>query len=160
MVARMESDPSVPALLRQAERAAAAPYVDYPATPHWYPPAVGAWAAAMVLAVASLPDHPVVATIGLVVLVAGEAAFFAWYRRYRQTMPSLQGAPHEISDAFRRYAVGLFVVLALCGLTFLVAGLMACVVVTFVLVTGGLAIYERHYANAAQAARDRLGPPR
>lgn len=148
----MESDCDPRAFLTVAERAAAAPYIDYPPTPKWYPPAVGAWAAATVLALSALSDHPAVAGPILLVLVAGEGAFFAWYRRYRQTMPRLHGAPPEINGAFRRYAVGVILVVA----AFVLAGPILTAGVGFVTVTVGLALYERHYAAASDAAQRRL----
>lgn len=155
-VAIMESDRDPRAFLTDAERAAAAPYIDYPPTPKWYPPAVGAWAAAMVLALSALSDHPAVAGPILLVLVAGEGAFFAWYRRYRQTMPRLHGAPPEINGAFRRYAVGVIIVVAVCVAAFVLAGPILTAGVGFVTVTVGLALYERHYAAASDAAQRRL----
>ena len=95
------------------------------------------------LALAALPDHPVLGAVALAVLVAAEGAFFAWYRSYRQTMPTLQGAPTEIGRAFRRYAVGVVLVVAVTALAFVLAGPILSAVVTFVTVTAGLARYER-----------------
>jgi hypothetical protein len=57
----MEGAPSSQALLAEAERAAAAPYVDYPPSPRWFAPAAGLWAAGLVLAATALGDHPAVA---------------------------------------------------------------------------------------------------
>jgi hypothetical protein len=92
----------------------------------------------------------------VLVLVAAEGAFIGWYRRYRQTMPSLRGAPTEINTAFRRYFAGFVVVLAVCAGVYAAFGPFACAAVTFVLVTAALALYERQYAAAADATRHRL----
>jgi hypothetical protein len=156
MVADMESDPDPRQLLAEAERAGAAPYVDYPPTPAWFAPVVGAWAAAMVLTIGAMGDRPLVAVPVLIVLIALEGGFFAWYRRYRRTNPSLTNAPPEIAVAMRRYAVGVVVVLAACVVAYVVAGPVLAAGVAFVTVTIGLVLYERQYAEAAAATRERL----
>jgi hypothetical protein len=156
MVAVMESDQDPRQLLAEAERASAAPYIDYPPTPGWYAPVVGVWAAAMVLTIGGMSDHKVVAVPILIVLIALEGAFFAWYRRYRQTNPTLTHAPPEIAAAMRRYAVGVVVVVAACTLAFVLAGAIVSALVAFVTVTGGLILYERQYEAAAAVTRQRL----
>ena len=45
----MESNESARDLLREADRAEAAPWVDFPPTPAWYPASVGIWGAALTL---------------------------------------------------------------------------------------------------------------
>ena len=122
MVADMESDSSAPALLRHAERAAAAPYIDYPTNPKSLAPAAGIWAAAMVLAVTVVGHSLLLGAVSLVVLIAAEGAFFTWDRRYTQTRPSMRSAPPEISIAYRRYAAGVVLILALCVVAYVVAG--------------------------------------
>ena len=47
----MESDVSPQEALAAAERATASVWTDYPPTPAWYYPAVGAWAAALAYAI-------------------------------------------------------------------------------------------------------------
>ena len=59
----METTPDPYQQLAEAERAAAAPYVDYPPTPAWYAPAVGAWSAAVVAALTIRPGPPVVSAV-------------------------------------------------------------------------------------------------
>ena len=86
--------------LADAERAAAAPYVDYPKTPAWYPPAVGVWAAALV-AVLGVDGHTL-RSAGLAVLIVVEVLFLASYHRKRGVMPNLGGAPREIAAARTR----------------------------------------------------------
>jgi hypothetical protein len=152
----MESIEDPRTALRIVERAGAAPYIDYPPTPRWYPFAVGVWAALMVLACDGASSRPAVFIPVIVLLVAAEGAFFAWYRRYMQTWPSMRSAPREINAAYRRYAVGAVSVLAVCVAVFVLIGPVVCAVVTFALVAAGLALYERTYAAAATATRNRL----
>lgn len=155
-VAVMESNRESHELLAEAERAAAAPYIDYPPTPRWYPPAVGVWAAAMLLAVVGLEDRPAVSGPVVLALVALELWFFSWYRRYRKTWPSMRHAPDEIARAMRRFYQWLVVVVAVCAAVYFLAGLLPAVVAVFLTVTVGLARYEQAYADAAAAARERL----
>ncbi|MDA0185218.1 hypothetical protein OJ997_33245 [Solirubrobacter phytolaccae] len=152
----MESSSEARSALAVAERASAAPYIDYPPTPAWYAPSVGAWVALLVLAGYGASNRPAIFVPLVLVLVAAECAFLAWYRRYRQTMPSMRGAPPEINAAFRRYAVGLVAVVAIGVFLYLVVSPYVAAAAAFGLVTAGLALYERHYANAAAAARTRL----
>ena len=152
----MESTEDPRAALRIVERAGAAPYIDYPPTPKWFPSAVGLWAALMVLACHGASVRSTVFIPLIALLIAVEAAFFAWYRRYMQTWPTLRSAPREISAAYRRYAVGVVLVLGMCAAVFFLVGPVVCAVVTFALVTAGLWLYERNYAAAAAATRKRL----
>jgi hypothetical protein len=153
MVSVMESFSDPRQDLADAERAAAAPYVDYPKTPAWYPPAVGIWAAALV-AIIGVDDHTV-RSAGLVGLIVLEVLFLAWYRRKRGVMPNLRGAPREIAREMRWYVVGALVVVAVAGAAFTVSSLLAAAV-ALVLVTAGVAVYERRYEVAAARTRDRL----
>ena len=152
----MESYSDPRAALAVAERAAAAPYVDYPPTPKWYPLAAGIWAALLVLVLSGASSRPVVFIPLLVALIVAAGAFIAWYRRYRQTMPSLRNAPKEINAAFGRYFVGAALVIGVCAGVYATLGPLACATVTLVAVTVGLALYERDYASAAAATRARL----
>jgi hypothetical protein len=157
MLADMESYTEARTALAAAERAGAAPYVDYPATPKWYPPAVGAWLALMILACHGASQRPAVFIPVVVGLIAAEGAFFAWYRRRWQTWPSMRNAPKEINAAYRRYAVGATLAIAAGIGVYALLGPYAAAAAAFVLVTLGLALYERDYARAAAATRRRLG---
>lgn len=158
----MESDPgsdlrkSQRMAQKMAERAEAAPYVDYPPTPKWYPPSVGVWAAALVLLIAQREDHQVLTVIGILALVAIEGAFLSWYSRYHGALPSLRHPPAEFRVAFLRYLAGLAVVIGLIALAWWVVDPWAAAIVTLVSVTAGLALYEREYAAAARRTRQRL----
>lgn len=152
----MESEQDLAAQLRAAERAAAAPYVVFPPTPRWYPPAVGTWAATLLALFAWGPGTATFA-VGLVALLAVELGFLRWYARRHGAMPSLRQPPAEFRPAFRRYAVGVAVVVALVALAWVLVGEWAAVATTWVAVTAGLAGYERLYAEAARRTRERLG---
>lgn len=138
-----------------AERAAAAPHLDYPPTPWWYFPAVGAWAALFVYAMGALWDSAALVPV-MVVLLGSEAAFFGWYRAYRGTWPRLRGAPREIATVMRGYFVGLALIVAAVAAVVVVAGAVAGAAAAFVAVTAGLVLYERRYEAAATATRERL----
>ena len=80
----MESDRLDPAQARRiAERAEAAPWIDYPPTPRWFAPATGLWSGALVLMAAALRDERPFAALGLLLLVLLEGAFLGWYSRYQ-----------------------------------------------------------------------------
>jgi hypothetical protein len=152
----MESAYEARTALAVAERAGAAPYIDYPPTPRWYPFVVGAWGALMALAAGLSADHALLGGALLVALVASEGAFLAWYRRYRRVVPSMTGAPREIAAAFRRFLAGAVMVLGACAGVYAWLGPVPAAVFTFCLVTPAVALYERHYAAAAASARARL----
>lgn len=152
----MESDQLDPREARRiAERAEAAPYVDYPPTPWWFPLSAGLWAGALVLAMGLAQDHPV-AVVAIVALVAVESAFLSWYARYHGALPSMRRAPAEFRPAFVRYVAGCAVVVGLVGGTWWLSGHVAAAGVTLVAVAAGLTLYERTFARAARRARERL----
>ena len=143
-------------LLADAERAAAAPYVDYPPTPRWYPVAAGLWAAGLTLTVTAAWGRPLIFVPAIAVLLVVEALFLVWYRRYRRTMPDLRAAPVELRSEFRRFAVGVVGVVAAVVIAEWLAGPWMAAVTTFVAVAAGVLLYERRYATAAAATRARL----
>ncbi len=153
MVSIMESN-EIRAALQGAERAEAAPWVDYPPTPRWYPLATGIWAAA--LTISFQIEQSMVRALVVIALVGVELAFIGWYRRYRGTMPSGK-APQEFRPAINRFAFGnvltasVVVAISLAGLPWLAA------VIALLVVTATFTWYERAYAGAAQRARERLG---
>jgi hypothetical protein len=116
MVSIMETAPDPREQLAEARRAAAAPYVDYPPTPSWFPVTVGAWSAGLVVALTLLGQHPVLKAAVVVALVLAEGVFIGWYRTYRGTSPSLRQVPREIGREMTRFAAGFAVtVLAVVG---------------------------------------------
>jgi len=142
---------------RGAERAGAAPYIDYPPTPKWYPAAVGAWLAAMILTCHGVSERPAIFLPLLVSLIVAEFAFIAWYRRRWQAWPSMRNAPKEISSAYRRYALAATPAFAAGIALYAFLGPYVAAGFAFVVTTVGLTVYERHYHHAAEATRRRLG---
>ncbi|MEU8075173.1 hypothetical protein AB0B31_06960 [Catellatospora citrea] len=144
--------------LKAAERGAAAPYVDYPPTPWWYAPSVGAWVAAMIGTFTWWRENAGLFVGSLVALIAVEILFVTWMRRRHGAlpMPGRGTPPTEIAGVWRGYAAALPVIALLVAAAWLLGGVPAAALAGFVLVTAGLAVYERRYAVAAATTRARL----
>ncbi|WP_155389205.1 hypothetical protein [Catellatospora paridis] len=144
--------------LKAAERGAAAPYVDYPPTPWWYAPAVGAWVAAMIGTFTWWRENAGLFVGSLVALIAVEILFITWMRRRHGAlpMPGKGTPPAEIAGVWRGFAAALPVIALLVAATWWLGGVPAAAAASFVLVTAGLAVYERRYAVAAADTRARL----
>ncbi|GIF97556.1 hypothetical protein [Catellatospora citrea] len=144
--------------LKAAERGAAAPYVDYPPTPWWYAPSVGAWVAAMIGTFTWWRENAGLFVGSLVALIAVEILFITWMRRRHGAlpMPGKGTPPVEIAGVWRGYAAALPVIALLVAAAWLLGGVPAAALAGFVLVTAGLAVYERRYAVAAAKTRARL----
>ncbi|MEV4515795.1 hypothetical protein AB0K00_43430 [Dactylosporangium sp. NPDC049525] len=153
----MESD-EVREQLALVQRAEAAPYIDYPPTPWWYSPAVGAWVAAMIGAVSWWRSDTALSLAIVTALIALEGIFLAWMRRRHGAlpMPGRGTPPREIAAAWRGYAIAVPVVVLVVALSWWLAGAPVAAGVAFVLVTAGLTVYERRYAAAAAKVRSRL----
>jgi len=154
MLSGMESNADVAEALRTADRAAAAPYIDYPPTPRWYPPVTGLWAGAFCL-VMGIPDDSELRLVAILALVGAEVAFLLWYRRYRGTWPRGR-APEEIRKVMMIFFVGVATVVAVLALTLWLAPAWVAAIVAVIVVTPAVAWYERAYAAAAARARVRL----
>lgn len=143
--------------LREAERAAASPYVDYPATPRWYEPAIGLWAAAFTITFSSYRDSLTFSLV-MVGLIVIELIFIRWLFTSHGAMPwpGFGKPPAEIRPVWNAYFAGCVVVVGLVALTWWQVGPWWAAGLTFVLVTGGLTWYDRAYAAAAQRVRERL----
>jgi hypothetical protein len=158
MLANMESDMGdLAAAQRVAERAAAAPYVDYPPTPSWYYPAFGVWVAAYVALLGLREEHPVLLVVGIVGLSAVVGLFIGWYQRYHGAMPRPLRGPREFRRVYVAYFAGLAVLAGLVAGAWVLVGHAAAVAVAFVGTVVGLYGYERAYAAAASRARERIG---
>ncbi len=149
----MESNEARDAL-READRAAAAPWIDFPPTPWWYVPGVALFAAAMP-PVYSLLDgwQRSLAQLGLVAVVL---AFLLWYRRYRGTMPS-GSAPRELRGALWAFIAGAIVLTLSVWLVAETAGPWWAAALSGI---GALVVvgwYERAYTRAADRIRERVG---
>ena len=144
--------------LLAAERAAAAPYIDYPASPGWTAPVTALWVAAMVGAFTLWPERTALFVIYLGVLMALEAGCIAWLQRRHGALP-IPGTgtpPTEIGRVWRGYFIGCAVVLAVVTVVWWLVGIPAAALTAFVLVAAGLAWYERAYTGAARSVRERL----
>jgi hypothetical protein len=151
----MESDEEVRAHLREADRAAAAPWTDFPPTPRWYPPAVGAWTALVAVTLGQGRAHPAAAVAGLVVLVIIEYGFVVWYRRYRGAMPGNR-PPREFHQPIARLVLGVAAITAVAWLGWHFIHPAVAVGATFALMTALIGWYEGQYAAAAKAVKARL----
>lgn len=152
----METNPDQD-LLRELERAEAAPYVDYPPTPAWYFPAAGAWFAGITGMQGLTEDHLPIALVLLVVLIGALGAFCAWYAGYRGAMPSmLRRAPRGMGPMFALYFVGAALIFGAVWTTGHAAGWGWASPLTFVLATTGLWLHEKSYGAAAARVRERL----
>jgi hypothetical protein len=151
----MESD-EIRAALRDADRAEAAPWTDYPPTPRWYPPAVGVWAALLTLVFTGFDDHHSLRLGAIMALIAVELGFVRWYVRYRNGVMPTGPAPREFRGAIVRFVAGAAVIVS--GAAALAAVVAAWLAAGFALIatTVLLAWYERAYADAARRTRERL----
>ncbi|MFC0627757.1 hypothetical protein [Kribbella deserti] len=140
------------------ERAEAAPYIDYPPTPLWYYPSIGLWVAAMIGTFVWWRENAVLFAGTILVLVALEGAFIAWMSRRHGAlpMPGRGNPPREIAAVWRGYFIGLALIVAAIAVVWWLTGPPIAAPAGFVLVTGGLVLYERRYAVAAAKVRERL----
>jgi hypothetical protein len=154
----MESDATPQQALAEVERVTAGLWADYPPTPWWYCPGSGAWHAGLVLALGGLHGSPLLQLAATAGLTAVAAWFTSWYTRYRGVVPRIgSGIPAEFRPAVLAFGGGWLAVLAVVVVVFATVGYLVAAVVAFVAVTAGFYVYERAYAAAAAATRERLG---
>lgn len=148
----MESDDARNAL-RAADRAAAAPWIDYPPVPWWHPLFFAAYAAGLTLAIGLLDG---LATAGVeLVLVVVMLGYTRWYVRKRGTYPK-GTPPQEIRRPLHLMIAGaVLIAVATFALGALVSVWLAAAFAA-VTTSGGITAYEAAYARGAQRARDRL----
>ncbi len=151
----MESEPDLRETLRGADRAAAAPWIDYPPTPRWYFVGVGVWAALFVWIIVALRHHTIVYAVAIVLMVVGEVATVAWYRRYRGALPHGR-PPREVAIVIGWYFSGV-VLIAAAVIAATLVSLIFGMATAFVLATAGAAWYEVAYLRAVERVRSRLG---
>jgi hypothetical protein len=144
--------------LAVAERAAAAPYVDYPPTPWWYAPVIGAWTAAVLGTFVWWRENAGLFIAALLVLIALELLFVSWMKRRHGALPvpGRGRPPAEIAAVWRGYMLGVAAIALLVALAWVLGGTLIAAGSAFVLVTAGLIGYERRYAVAAAQVRSRL----
>lgn len=143
--------------LAEMERGEASPYVDYPPTPGWYPPTVGVWAGALVLAIALLQRSTWLGALAIGGLVVLEGAFLGWYQRLHGALPSLRNPPVEFRPLFQRYALGFCTILGAAVAFWFITNPWVTAIAITILATGGIAVYERAYEATAIRTKARLG---
>jgi hypothetical protein len=154
----MESDATPQQALDEVERATAALWSHYPPTPWWYCPGSGAWHAALVLVLGGLDGRYLLQLVGAVGLLAVAVWFTNWYTTYRGTIPRVGSSmPAEFRPAVIAFGGFYLSVISLVALVFIAVGYVVAAIVAFVGVTVLFAVYERAYAAAAAATRERLG---
>lgn len=77
VVSTTESYSNAREALDDLQRAEASPYVDYPPTPRWYPPLVGLWAGALVMAIDMLIRTTWIGCLAIAGLVVVQATFLS-----------------------------------------------------------------------------------
>jgi hypothetical protein len=158
MVVDMESTPDPAEHVRAMQRAEAAPYVRMPPSPWWVPLVFGAWAAAYVGAFVFWRQNQAAFIVAMLLLVGGVCALLGWLTRRFGALP-LPGRgtpPAEIRREYRRYGVGVVVVVGLVAGAWWWAGAPAAAGSAFASVTAGLALYQASYERAAASVRERL----
>lgn len=137
-------------------RAEAAPYLDYPDLPWWYPAVFAGWFAAIVAVLGHVGEWW--AIFGTLALILVEIWFLRWFQAQHGAMPwpGKGNPPAEIARAYRAYYVGAVLVVVAVALTWLLAGHWPAVVATFVLGTAGFWWYDVRYEAVAQQVRERL----
>jgi hypothetical protein len=140
------------------ERAESAPYIQYPPSPWWYAPAVGLWAAVFIGVFTWFRVNSALFAGSLAMLLVIELVFVIWMRRRHGAlpMPGHGKLPAEIAWVWRGYFAGLGVIAVVVALAWWLGGVPVAAVVAFVVVTAGIALYERTYATAAAKVRERL----
>lgn len=146
------------ATLRAAERAAAAPFIDYPKTPWWYPLLFATFMTAVLAGPALVQHGHGIAGFGLQFLsLAALITFARWYRTRWGAWPRMSAAPAEIKGAYRwfltMFVVGAVVSVAAWLLGGPQVGLPAIFVVAYALIWAYEGVV---YPRAAQRVRERL----
>lgn len=144
--------------LRQADRAAAAPFLEQPRTRWWYPPFMAAFftglAAGPVL-VAEGRGGAGFAVQGLVLV--GFLAFTVGYRRQAGTSPRMRSAPPEITRAYLFLLLAGGACVGVTAAAWSLAGPVAGLSALFVTSLAVVWAYERAvYPQAAARVRRRL----
>jgi len=155
MLSGMESNGNLHETLRAADRAAAAPWVDYPPTPWWHYPCFGLWAAAMVVTYGAFHDHVVVFLPCYLALIALVGVYIVWQRRRRGVSP-YGWPPREVRVVCGWYLAGYLVLYGIV-VAVMVWSWACAAAVAFAASTAGLVWFEAGYARAVRRVRSRLG---
>lgn len=154
----MESKPDFEALAKVADRAAAAPYVDYPRDPAWTVPLFGLFGAFLWLAFNLSANRSGSSRISFIIYAALIAAVTLWLvqqRRRRGNFPSGK-APKEIRNVMAWYLVGAVAIAIALVLLGRFAPLYVGMPAGFILGAGGVWWYGIAYDRAAEKVKARL----
>lgn len=145
-------------LLREADRAAASPFVDRPRTPWWYEAAAGLWWGALAVVVhLYAQDRSSAASAVLAALIVLQIALITGLRRRWGVWPRLAEAPREIRVAHRVFLLGLVVAGVAAGVAWWLLGWIAGVIAPAGAMTLVHLLYGRWlYPRAAAQVRERL----
>lgn len=139
---------------RTSNGAAAAPFLEPPPTPSWYPVAAGAWSAAFVLAVGGLRDRFGLFTAAMGVLVGLLVAYTTWFGRRWGGWPPARRAPAEIDRVMRRFLLGGAVIIGAIMLIGHWTGYILAAGATFIAVTMWVGWYDTAYTAAVVRAKE------
>ena len=144
--------------LRDLNRAAARPFIEYPPTPWWYPVLMGGYFAAITSAMYFGAAGNLAAELGLFIgAILSMFFFFRWYRTRWGTWPRMSEAPPEIRRAYTVCFIASGIALALGVIVALLTSATLTVATVFVLFAGLFWAYERKvYPAACAAVRARL----
>ena len=142
----------------EADRAAAAPFVEQPRSAWWYAPATAVFFTAMAAGPAlAASGH---APLGFSIQGAALLGFLVFnhdHRRRAGTSPRMRSAPHEITVAYVFLAVGGTVAATVTAMSWLTWGAQAGLAVLFLASLGVVWTYERLvYPRAVRLVRQRL----
>lgn len=146
-------------LLKEADRAAAAPFIDLPESPWWYP----LFNACVVTALAAGPavTSSGQGLLGFALSTVAIVAMLVYYLNERErtgVYPRARSAPPEIRAAHARLGLGTIVILGLSALLWWQFGAVPALVVLFLATLIGVWYYERrYYPRAVARVRERLG---
>lgn len=157
MVSTMESNETADRDLQRAERAAAAPWIDYKPSPWWLVPSFALLEGALVLLLGERENiHGAVFAVTAVLLVF---LLFAWLGAAMSrhgVVPRLRHAPAEFVALLRAYYAGFALLVAVVVIMYVGVGSRVAAVAAAVGAAGGLYLYEWYYAKVAEAVRTRL----
>ena len=144
--------------LRDVEQAAAAPFVNEPVSPWWYPLLMASFFTALVAGPLLISQRWAVAGFGLqLVAIIAVGVFHAAHRTKAGTSPRMRSAPDEIKHAYRWFFLGFGGSATVSVAVWMLLGWQGGLSAIFVTTLAVTWAYERVlYPRAVQRVRDRL----
>ncbi|WP_131105587.1 hypothetical protein [Ornithinimicrobium sufpigmenti] len=145
-------------LLREADRAAASPFVDRPKTPWWYEAVAGLlWGALAVVVHLYAQGRSSEASAVLAALIVLQIAMVAGLRRRWGVWPRMTEAPPEVRAAHRLFLLGLVAAGVVAAVLWWLLGWLAGVIAAACATALVHSLYGRWlYPRAAAEVRERL----